>query len=73
MTPEQMDAEANAFAMELLMPEFLLRPELEKIGGIDIENETAVRKLATKFKVSTQVMTLRIGQLLVDDLASGGG
>ena len=64
MTPEQMDAEANAFAMELMMPEFLLRPELEKLGGIDIEDEKAVRKLAAKFRVSTQMMTLRLGELM---------
>ena len=57
-------AEANAFAMELLMPEFLLRPELEKLGGIDIEDSKAISKLAAKFRVSTQMMTLRLGELM---------
>jgi Zn-dependent peptidase ImmA (M78 family) len=50
--------------MHLLVPTEFLRPELEKLGGIDIENDKAVEKLARKFRVSTQVMTIRIAQVL---------
>ena len=58
------DAEANAFAMELLMPEHLLRADLAKMGGIDIEDEPKVEKLARRYKVTRAVMILRLGQLL---------
>ena len=64
MTPEEMDRDANEFAMHLLVPSEFLRLELEKIGGVDIENDKAVAKLARKFRVSTQVMTIRIVQEL---------
>ena len=60
---DAMDREANAFAMELLMPEFLLLPELEKMGGCDIEDGKKLKRLADKFRVSPQVMAVRIGQL----------
>lgn len=62
--PHNMEAEANAFAMELLMPEFLMRQEMAKLKHIDIEDEKAVETLAKKFRVSRQVMTIRLGQLL---------
>ena len=64
MTPEEMDREANEFAMQLLVPTDFLRADLEKIGGIDIENGKAVEKLAKKYRVSMQVMTIRIAQEL---------
>lgn len=60
-----MDAEANAFAMELLMPEKFLRRDVATLGGIDIEDDEKVTRLARKYKVSVQVMTLRLGQLLM--------
>jgi Zn-dependent peptidase ImmA (M78 family) len=56
--------EANAFAMALLMPEDWLRRDIEKLGGIDIEDVQKVGKLAKRYRVSVQVMTLRIGQLM---------
>lgn len=58
-----MDAEANAFAMELLMPADFVRDELKKMGGFDIEDEKKLKKLADKFRVSVPVMTIRLGQL----------
>lgn len=59
----QMDREANAFAMELLMPEEWLRADLAKLGGIDIEDERKIGKLAKKYGVSSPVMILRLAQL----------
>lgn len=59
----RMDREANTFAMELLMPAHLLKAEIKNLGGIDIEDDRKLAKLARKFKVSLQVMAVRIGQL----------
>lgn len=60
---QAMEIEANAFAMELLMPEHLMR---EAIGtrGVDVEDEKRVAALAKKFRVSVPVMVLRIGELM---------
>lgn len=64
-----MDEEANAFAMELLMPEKFLRADLANLKGFDIVGAVAddldknIAKLAKKYKVSTQMMVLRIGAL----------
>lgn len=59
-----MDVEANAFAMELLMPELFLRLDLEKAGGVDIEDERALTRLARRYGVSVTVMACRLGQLM---------
>lgn len=61
---DAIDAQANAFAMELLMPADLLRADLEKMGGIDLENGERVEKLAKRYRVSHAVMTIRLGQLI---------
>ena len=58
-----MEAEANAFAMELLMPADWLRADIESMGGIDIEDDAKLTKLAKKYRVSLQVMAIRIGEL----------
>lgn len=60
----EMNQEANAFARALLMPEFLLRPAIEKMGGIDVDDEKAVAALAKRFRVTAAQMILRIGELL---------
>lgn len=66
-----MDAEANQFAMELLMPEELLRTEIEKMGGFgDIESGDGYKRLAKKFRVSESIMTLRLGQLFMPGVSS---
>lgn len=71
MTPEQaMEAEANAFAMELLMPREWLLADIKKLGGVDIEDEKAMARLAKKYGVSLTVMALRIGQLAGARLAT---
>lgn len=58
--PEPMESEANAFAMELLMPAAWI---LRDAAGIDIDDHVAVHKLAKRYGVSDQVMALRIGQI----------
>lgn len=60
---DQRDREANQFAFELLMPEDFVRAEIKKMGGIDIEDDEKLKKLADKFKVSLQVAAIRLGQL----------
>lgn len=55
-----MEAEANAFAMELLMPfDWVVRD----CQGLDVSDERAVAKLASKYKVAPTVMAMRIGQV----------
>lgn len=60
---EIIEKEANYFAMCLLMPEPWVRRDVKALGGIDIEDDLAIHKLAQKYKVSTQLMTLRIAQI----------
>lgn len=56
-----MNAEANAFALELLVPTFFLRMDLERLGGADIEDISSIERLAKRYRVSTAVMAIRIG------------
>lgn len=56
------EAEANLFAMALLMPEELVRKELAK--GIDIAEDEEIKKLAKKFQVPIGLMAIRIGQIM---------
>lgn len=59
------EREANLFAMELLMPEHLLRADIAKMGGVDISNDVdGINKLARRYGVTDQVMAVRIGYLL---------
>lgn len=60
-----MEAEANAFAMELLMPEHLLIADIRKLGWIDIEDDLKVHKLAKRYQVTDAVMVVRLAQLLL--------
>lgn len=57
---DQMDREATAFAMELLMPTEFIRAELAKMPPLDIDDQRSIEQLAKKFKVSPQVMLLRL-------------
>ena len=57
--PSEMDAEANAFALELLMPEDLLRREAPLVFAKSNGDE-AVERLAVKFKVPKEVMYFRL-------------
>lgn len=55
------EIEANAFAAELLMPEEMVRAEVEEpLGPFD---EDRVKSLAGQFEVSAQAMTIRLTNL----------
>ena len=62
-SPDDIEDEANAFAMELLMPTAFLRADLKALGSFDLEDPKPIRKLAEKYKVSEQVMLIRIARL----------
>ena len=64
MTDERDEREASLFAMELLMPEPLLREDSEGIQ-IDVLNDKGVelKKLARKYCVSERLMLLRLTQI----------
>lgn len=57
------DCEAWQFAMELLMPEEIVRREYAKFGPIDLMDTKRLKKFADKFRVDPQVMAIRLGQL----------
>ncbi len=52
------EAEANHFAMHLLVPDSLL--EKEDLSNIDFTDDKSIKTLANKFNVSMVVMTLRL-------------
>lgn len=57
---ERQDSEANAFAMELLMPfDWIVRDA----ARLDLCDERAVEKLAKKYRVAPTVMAVRIGEV----------
>lgn len=61
MTSEQLDAEANAFAMELLMPsEWLLRD----LKGVDLFDEAKLAKIAKRYRVPVSLMMLHYGEII---------
>lgn len=57
------EEEANQFAMALLMPEDFVREEVRKMGGLDLCNDKAIKRLADKFQVPMGMMAFRLGQL----------
>ncbi|HUC79397.1 MAG TPA: ImmA/IrrE family metallo-endopeptidase [Flavisolibacter sp.] len=56
------EQEANAFAAALLMPEKLIREEVQK-HSFDLTDEDSMKKLAKAFNVSVPAMTFRISNL----------
>lgn len=61
-TPKQ-EKEANLFAMCLLMPEELLRPEFEKVSKKTNDEDAIIFKLARMFDVPIFAMTERLRML----------
>lgn len=57
------DKEANLFAMALLMPEKFMRQDISSVRTEGTGMEELVDTLARKYKVSNEVMTLRLVQL----------
>jgi Zn-dependent peptidase ImmA (M78 family) len=64
MTDPVEDAEANHFAMCLLMPAAWLKADIRLMGGVDIEDGKAIAALAKKYRVSPTLMAVRIGWLM---------
>jgi Zn-dependent peptidase ImmA (M78 family) len=58
-----MEIEANAFAMELLIPSDWLRADMANLGGVDMESDHVIADLAKRYGVSRQIMTRRIVEL----------
>lgn len=56
------EVEANCFAASILMPERLLRSIIAS-GGIKNFSDEVIESLASKFQVSSQAMTIRLGSL----------
>lgn len=56
----QQDYEANVFAAYLLIPGFLLKKELKRIGGIDLTDDTKFNKLCKTFGVTHSLMAFRM-------------
>lgn len=62
LAPPGIEVEANAFAAALLMPEDFLRDDLRD-RSFDLYDEAAVKRLAQKYKVSVQALTIRLMEL----------
>lgn len=62
MAVNKEEIEANRFAAELLMPEFMLTSDLHG-QEIDFEDEEWIEKLAESYRVSLQALTFRLVNL----------
>lgn len=60
----QQEAEANYFAICLLMPRHWVHTELDKMmAGCVTDDQVLVKQMATKFGVSETMMTMRLVEL----------
>ncbi|MER9118922.1 ImmA/IrrE family metallo-endopeptidase [Mesorhizobium sp. M0954] len=59
-----MEVEANQFAAEILMPLPYLKRDLIKYN-IDLEDDSAIAKMAKNYSVSVQAMTYRVANLFL--------
>lgn len=57
------EIEANVFAAELLMPAKFLIADVRKRTSIDLADDTSLRDLAARYKVSPQAMAFRLANL----------
>lgn len=55
------EMEANQFAMALIMPEEMVREEMERLKNTD--SDVVIRVLSKKFKVSKILMSFRLSML----------
>ncbi|HET7673855.1 MAG TPA: ImmA/IrrE family metallo-endopeptidase [Candidatus Saccharimonadales bacterium] len=60
---DKKEIEANIFAAELLMPEEKIRSDVNRMGGVSLEDKSAIAELANRYKVSSQAMTIRLTTL----------
>ena len=63
MINEREEAEANYFAMCLLIPEDMIRKDLEGESGFDIVDDPRIKNLARRDGVSIQTMIIRLADL----------
>jgi len=63
---DENEIEANQFAAALLMPPDFLKEDIKRFVGKDVL--FAIRKLAKKYKVSEQAMSIRLSSLRYVDL-----
>jgi Zn-dependent peptidase ImmA (M78 family) len=56
------EIEANQFAAELLMPERFVKADVAALPG-DLDIESAISRLAQRYEVSEQAMTIRLSVL----------
>lgn len=59
-----LEAEANYFAMCLLMPAHLVKQEVAKVK-LDLTSDEPLKQLAKTFDVSLTAMALRLAQLKI--------
>ncbi len=59
---DPLEIEANRFAAELLMPKVFILADIEKLG-IDALDEDEIKKLAARYKVSVEALTVRLSSL----------
>lgn len=57
------ESEANMFAMELIMPEEMLKRDVEGLKAIEQDPEKIINILAERYKVTKMVMTIRLTKL----------
>ena len=60
---DRKEIEANRFAAELLVPMHFLAAEL-KGRVVDVQDDALIGELARTFEVSTQTLSIRIGELI---------
>lgn len=60
---DPMEIEANSFAAELLVPRHMLQEQIRGLV-VDVEDDQLIRELANRFKVSEQMMSFRVGELV---------
>jgi Zn-dependent peptidase ImmA (M78 family) len=56
---DEREIAANTFAAELLMPHSLLKSYVDD-NQVDVHDEVAIRRLARRFSVSEQALTIRL-------------
>lgn len=61
----EMEIEANYFAFVLLMPEEVVMDRAKQLApdGFDIVEDPAIKQMADNFRVSVQMMTIRLALL----------
>ena len=57
-TPRDMDNEATAFALELLMPEDQFRAVISRIDGFDIMDDKQIKRVADRSPFFALVISL---------------